>query len=358
MASTFKLNNLQILRAFAAVAVVYYHTGFRFPHMDLFGSFGVDVFFVISGYIMARILDPANQSSQFFLRRRILRIVPPYWALTLLLFLVALRFPQMVGNTRPGAVELAKSLLFIPFTKYSWVIQPILFIGWSLNYEVFFYVALAAGILINARKKFPLGPILPGSILVLLTMGISYFFRHGNVIARFYSRDIVFEFILGIIAYYICKLVASPGVLCRRGLLLASAIACGAALITVQGLFPQLEAARVLALGIPSCLLVISCCLLSEAGWDAHWTLPVLIGDASYILYLVHPYCEFFDDRIVAAHLRWLHIDTAIGAPIAIAFALLVAIPLHLYAERPVMRFLNRRFCGKRVPTEFAQPVG
>src|ERR1700722_8168073 len=112
MKTTTKLNNIQVLRAFAATAVVIFHTGFAFPSMRPFGSFGVDVFFVISGYIMARILDPqSDSSSDHFFRRRLLRIGPPYWFLTLLLYCAALRFPELLGATRASWVDLVKSLL-------------------------------------------------------------------------------------------------------------------------------------------------------------------------------------------------------------------------------------------------------
>ena len=89
---------------------------------------------------MARILDPgSDSSSDFFFRRRVLRIVPPYWFFTILLYLAALRIPQLMGATRANLPDLLKSLFFIPFTKDSGLIQPLLFIGWSLNYEMFFY---------------------------------------------------------------------------------------------------------------------------------------------------------------------------------------------------------------------------
>ena len=88
-----KINNLQALRAYAALAVVVYHTGFIFPHMEQMGKFGVDIFFVISGYIMARICET---DTRCFLRRRLIRILPPYWAMTFLLFIFALRFPSLL----------------------------------------------------------------------------------------------------------------------------------------------------------------------------------------------------------------------------------------------------------------------
>jgi exopolysaccharide production protein ExoZ len=127
MKTATRLNNIQVLRAFAAIAVVVFHTGFVFPYLHPFGSFGVDVFFVISGYIMARILDPASGSvGAFFFRHRLLRIGPPYWFFTLLLFFVALRAPQLMGATRASASDLLQSLFFIPFAKGDGLIQPLL----------------------------------------------------------------------------------------------------------------------------------------------------------------------------------------------------------------------------------------
>ena len=96
-----KLNNIQALRAYAAISVAIFHTDFIFPHMRTFGSFGVATFFVISGYIMARISRTRVQgsSSEFFFRRRLLRIVPPYWFFTEYFFCMAYLTPQFMGAT-------------------------------------------------------------------------------------------------------------------------------------------------------------------------------------------------------------------------------------------------------------------
>jgi peptidoglycan/LPS O-acetylase OafA/YrhL len=167
-----KLNNIQILRALAASVVILFHTGFTFPHLHSFGSFGVDVFFVISGYIMARILDPRSSAScDFFLRRRILRIVPPYWFFTLCLFCLAWVAPQsmeatqVMHGTRADGMELLKSLLFIPYLKRSGYIQPLLCPGWTLNFEMFFYLCLAIGLLFSRRHAAWIG-----SAIVLVTV--------------------------------------------------------------------------------------------------------------------------------------------------------------------------------------------
>jgi len=357
MKTTVKLNNIQVLRAFAALAVVVFHTGFAFPHMRSFGSFGVDVFFVISGYIMARILDPtSDSSSDFFFRRRIIRIVPPYWFFTILLFLVALRAPQLMGATRATGVDLFKSLFFIPFTKGSGVIQPLLFVGWSLNYEMFFYLALAIGLL--ASKK---NAVWIGGAIVLVTNLICWPLAADNVYAQFYGRDIVLDFLLGILAYFASRSVSSQRARSLRVPALAVCVTCALFLIAAQGILRPFAdyfyLMRVIELGVPSFFLVFSASLLAQSGWDTNLTWLVLIGDASYILYLIHPYCEYSLDRLFAGHIHWLKRDSATGALVGVSFSLIAALLVHIYAERPTVRYLNSRFGGKRKSAEFSTPV-
>src|ERR1700730_5914930 len=134
--------NIQSLRALAALSVAYFHTDFGGIR---FGSFGVDVFFVISGFIMAQICQ--TDSSHFFLRR-LVRIVPLYWALTLLIFGLAKFAPWLVYRAPADWADLARSLFFVPYQNKSGLVQPELFLGWTLNYEMFFYVNVALALLI------------------------------------------------------------------------------------------------------------------------------------------------------------------------------------------------------------------
>jgi exopolysaccharide production protein ExoZ len=349
-----KLNNIQALRAFAAVGVAVFHTGYAFPSMRRVGSFGVDVFFIISGYIMARILDSRTPSgADFFFRRRVLRIVPPYWFFTLLLFFVALRLPQLMGATRASFGELLKSLLFIPFAKANGQIQPLLFIGWSLNYEMFFYVALALGLLLHKR----LG-IWIGAVIVATTVLVCTPFASHSVQAEFYSRLTSLEFPLGILSYYFCRALSDAQARNLRLPALVLCIASGAGLILMQGLLfgaqTKFPPSFVPLFGVLAFLLVTSASLLALGGWDIHLSSLVLIGDASYILYLIHPYCEYSLDRFFGSRHSWLRSATPTGAFIGVAMSILVAALLHVYAERPTLRFLNRRFGGQRKSMEFA----
>jgi peptidoglycan/LPS O-acetylase OafA/YrhL len=340
-----KINNIQALRAFAALAVAVFHTDFVFPHLRPVGTFGVDIFFVISGYIMARICET---NPGFFLRRRLIRILPPYWAMTLLLFLFALRFPDLLLATRASGVELVKSLLFIPYPKSNGVLEPLLFVGWSLNYEMFFYLTLAAGLWLVPRR-----PLLLASGLVLAVMMLCRRTLHGGALTAFYGNEIMVEFVLGILAYEIARHV-SPSVAYRlRFASLLALVVATLGMIGFEGALPAGVLFRWQTIEPLSLVAVLSASLLSQAGWDTRLGWLILTGDASYMLYLVHPYCENLISRVVAPYLPMLNIAGAFGASVAVLTSVLVAILLHLKVEKPAVAWLNRRFGGKRRSTEF-----
>ena len=339
-----KINNLQLIRAYAAIAVAVFHTGYRFSDWHAIGSFGVDVFFVLSGYVMARICD---SDSRFFLRRRLLRIVPPYWLATIALFVFTYLFPQLMKSTRAVPMELAKSLLFIPFRKSDGLLQPLLFVGWSVNYEMFFYVLLALFLLVYRRGAVWLTGIAVVSIVLVCGQ-----LENQSDLAEFYGRDISLDFVLGLIAYGVCRAVPDRIAVRLRVTMLVLMIASAVALVLIQGLVSHFDS-RVLAFGGTAFVLVTSASLLSQGGWDTKAAWIVLIGDASYVLYLVHPYCEYFLSRIVVKKLPWLVISDAPGMLVAVTLVILVAIPLHLKLERPAVAFLNKRFGGNRKSAEF-----
>ena len=126
-----KIDSIQVLRFFAAFSVMMVHL----PVFE-FGIWGVDIFFVISGFIMMYVTE---NNEKFFLLKRIFRIVPLYWILTLGVFALAIFVPDVLNNTTANIVHLIKSLFFIPFDKNGTGHFPILFLGWTLNFEVIFY---------------------------------------------------------------------------------------------------------------------------------------------------------------------------------------------------------------------------
>src|SRR5690606_35064881 len=104
------------------------------------GDFGVDLFFVISGFIMVHV--SRNQFARpgaplDFVRRRLVRIVPLYWTMTTLMVAVVLLLPQSVDTATADPRQWIASYLFIPFERASdGMMRPVLGLGWSLNYEM------------------------------------------------------------------------------------------------------------------------------------------------------------------------------------------------------------------------------
>ena len=162
-------DSVQILRAIAAWTVVYHHYiqvyGVNFTQaigrgFSRYGSFGVDVFFLISGFIMFQSVRNRPQTAIHFLFRRITRIVPNYWFFTTVVLVCCLAAPNTFASWIPFTLEsLVKSLLFIPHQNPSGIgANPLLTVGWTLNYEMFFYVLFAICMLIP-RKCTPFAAI-------------------------------------------------------------------------------------------------------------------------------------------------------------------------------------------------------
>lgn len=346
-----KLNNIQLLRAYASVAVVYFHTGFQFGPVHPIGSFGVDLFFVISGYIMARILD-SEKTRQYFLRRRILRIVPPYWFFTLLVFASAMLAPRLMTTTSGSVVELAKSFFFIPFEKAPGLLRPTLFVGWSINYEMFFYCALAMGLMISARRAAWIG-----CGIILAVLGACSLVQHPGALAQFYGDPIVIEFVMGVAGYFVCKRVGTVQSQAVKVTLAIAGVTAALALAVFQGFHLYLTHIRAISLGLAAWIAVCSAVVLAASGWDTRNKLLILIGDASYVLYLAHTFVIYFLDRAVARVAgAWLSQYSLTGMVIDVVAAVAVGILLHIYAERPLLRVLTMHFGGHRPSSEFTPP--
>lgn len=351
-----RIRNLQVLRIYAAFPVILYHTGFTLPAMGPIGIFGVHLFFLLSGYIMASICD---NDTHAFLRRRLIRIIPLYWSLTLLLYVAAWKFPHLMNATRAVPSELLKSLFFVPFVKSNGLYQPILFVGWTVNYEMFFYMTLAVAVLINKRRA-----ALLGATIMLTIMATCSLFAKSSAIARFYSDPVLFECLLGLVAYYCVRSAARRITPATKLVLLVLAVVALVLLPAIEGFGLLGSWPLVLRFGPLSFVLICSACLLAFSGADIKARLLVLLGDASYAMYLVHPYIVMFLNRVLGRYLPIFHINTPIGCLIAMLFVLPISVFLYLKVDKPTLVYLNRVLCGRErqdpaiVKTPAVAPVG
>jgi exopolysaccharide production protein ExoZ len=352
--------SVQVLRGVAALMVVIGHSqsavsnvlaaeGMPFARSTaLPWGAGVDLFFVISGFIMvrasARLFGTPGATAEF-LRRRLIRIVPLYWLVTSL-FLLLLGWASLRGGAAfPRAGAIIASFAFVPAdTLGNGRLFPVYDLGWTLNYEMFFYALLVLVIgLPRGRALILLGSIIGACALIGTVIP-------GPSAAWFWTRPIILDFGLGVgIGALAVGEVRLPS-LGRAALAIAALLALladpahlfdGAAGVTVANDWP-----RVLFAGVPVAALLAAAVLGAEPPMP-RLALPfVRIGDASYSLYLLHPFALIVMEKMaqkldgVRAMPGWLIALATILTAIAIALA-----GFH-WIERPMTRALARRLAG------------
>jgi peptidoglycan/LPS O-acetylase OafA/YrhL len=333
--------SIQVLRALAAIAVVIAHIADdlteralqseALPRLDFFQA-GVDVFFVISGFVMvyaSESLFAATDAPKIFLLRRLNRIVPLYWLVTTTYLAIAWLASDLPHKGYSAGLAVA-SYLFIPWAGPDDTLEPIVGQGWTLNYEMLFYVLFAVAIAAPRR----IAVALVSTALVLAVLAGS-FFQPTSAIPKYWSNEITLEFVLGMLL----GLAYAEGVRLPRvpRMLL---IAAGVCLIYVAA--PQLGGVpldhRALLWGTPAAMIVAGSVFGFPAGPLPGLQSLALLGDASYALYLVHS----LPVRAFRKIWLWSSLTAGVSSWIYLALALAVTtavgVLVHLYVERPIGR--------------------
>ncbi|MEM6617602.1 MAG: acyltransferase [Pseudomonadota bacterium] len=288
-----KLDQLQALRAIAALLVVVSHAiheahgvwGEGSLPAWLYavpGDIGVDIFFVLSGFIMVYASrDQFGRAGAVvpFLLRRFARIAPLYWALTTILFVMYLVIPSAVSSPPESWQSIAASYAFFPFAREDELFRPLLALGWTLNYEMFFYAIFAFLLALPMRIAIPM------VLAVLTSLSLIGFFAELPGPLAFWTNSIILEFGFGVaLASVFLSGVRLPALACV-GLLLASI-----ALFAFAPPFNfDVSSVRFLYFGVPAILLVASFALAKRSLFPTSKIL-VAMGDASYSTYLSHPF--------------------------------------------------------------------
>lgn len=354
--TTQQFAGVQILRFAAAMLVVVMHitqaisihiTGTGPGHYWADGSAGVDIFFVISGFVMAMSTSslPADGPSRVsaawvFMRRRLLRIVPLYWFYTLLKVALLLAMPALAARSSVEPGHLAASLLFIPAMSPWGLVQPTLPVGWTLNFEMLFYAVFAVAI--------ALGP--PRIRFCLAAFGLVFlggYLLPDAVALNFFAQTIVFEFILGV-----C--IAHAFLYFRHAAPLMGFIVMATGAVFMFAPDWGHSADRFATWGCGAALVVLG------AVWMEPWTrraplAPRLsfLGDASYSIYLSH---TFVVPAGVLA-LKRLGVQDSLAIVLAVSLAVVVAGCLsYVWLERPMTTFFKRVLFGApKLPSPLAK---
>lgn len=295
-----------------------------------FGA-GVDIFFVISGFIM--VATSQRLGPKTFLFRRLMRIIPLYWIATLVLVGAALLTPSLFKETRPDFFDTVKSLLFIAFhnAAQQGKILPLLVPGWTLNLEMCFYIVFTMTLFAPIR---PYQIWIVGLLfLSLLVVGLNL--PNTDSLLWFYTQPRIFEFWIGMLIARVFtsrfRLVPVP---------MAYALIVFGLLLCVTPLPTMLDNAATCMLGAALCVIGGICA--ERCGAMPYVAFFVLLGDASYSIYLTH----IFTLGVTRTIWLWVPMGSSFAAGIGFAlFSIVsvvsVALLSYRYIEKPTLRWLQ-----------------
>jgi peptidoglycan/LPS O-acetylase OafA/YrhL len=335
------IKGIQLLRAIAALSVVFFHC--HFNNIET-GMFGVDIFFVISGFIIAYMV---NQTTKQFIIKRIIRVSPLYFLATFLTITLAFIKPQWFNHVVVNAEALFKSLLYIPYQIKG--TGPILSLGWTLNNEMFFYGVMFLCILIFKKKEY-LVPACAG-LLILFLIGLHSFNKDTisaySHILRFYRNGLLPEFIYGLGLYYFWEYYKNHNQKIINTLMIAAGLAAFITMPFIDLNEGLLWLPRNIRYGIPS-LLFVNAFLVMESRINEKNKIiktGLKLGDASYAMYLFHPFVIYFLLRVAypkiigPSNLLLVKLAELIFAIIVIA---LVSVIIYEFVDKPSNQFFKK----------------
>lgn len=337
-----RLMLVQALRAVAALFIVFVHAQFDAVHFGGAAGFvpvralpwevGVDIFFVISGFVIVHATRGQFGRAgavRTFAARRLIRVVPLYWLATAAFLLVALARPGALNSPPPSPGEIAASFLFLPYTNSFGNAQPVLTLGWTLNYEMAFYLVFAAAMAFAMPRR---------QTVALVALFFAALTALGVLVAlpmplSFWANPIALEFVAGMGIALARDTGGRPGIILR-------AVLAAVAIRMLHADLMQDGVERVFALGVPAAMLVMAAVFGPEPRLPSVVARTlVLLGDASYALYLFHPFAL----RTTRLMLSGMEIAPWTYIAIATAAAVVLAVLVHVAIEKPVMGYLRRR---------------
>lgn len=332
-----RLTGIQIGRGIAALAVVATHAVAHplpgvFEQAHFFGRYGVTLFFVISGYIMVVSTGQDSFNPVKFMLARIRRVVPLYWIATIVAALLALVLPAVFRTTEFDLSYIIKSMLFIPeYSPGDGTIRPFFKLGWTLNFEMFFYVCFAALYFLSDVRRAICLSFLYGALIA-----IGYSFDFQNPALSFYTNIDTLGFVAGVwLAIWAKRSTTQrPGV--SLWLLLAS-VAIMMAIVIPYGLIREAPLTQVVL--VIGCAMQVAALSRMERISGIVPRLLEIAGNASYSIYLFHMFGVGLGTVILLKLAPSMLVPAIVFAAISgTAIGLLV----HYWVEAPLESRLRR----------------
>lgn len=318
-----QLVSIQYLRAVTALSVVIVHLTVRYGGETPPGLFHIDLFFILSGFILW--VTTAEQPSypSNFMTKRLVRVVPIYWLATAATALMIVIKPYFAYKAPLDLPRFIGSLLFFP-TLVGGHIVPVVLQGWMMVFEIILYVCFAATLLVGRTYR-------PYVLITLLSAIIAF---HAMVTEPHLSAvtepRIFLEFIVGIVLALFWRRYRLPPRVA------ASLVVVG---LIWQVLDDYLKPAwpELVSAGAPSLLILAGAVFYEKAAKLPRLAFAEFVGSASYSLFLWHVLVSF------VIHMTLLRFNLVMPVQYGIELSITVALCLVLYVilERPVFDYLR-----------------
>lgn len=341
-----KYNLIQILRGFAAIFVMLYHATRHYATSEIsflggffkYGFFGVDIFFVLSGFViyLSSYKYLENGNSFDFLKKRIIRIYPSFWFFLLIpLTIVFLVFPQYISDK--SAFELSNYInVFFLLFDHPQISQ----ISWTLSFELYFYLLFFL-VILNKKFKYLVFLILIGSFVNLVNIDLF----PNLYLQKYLFSPLILEFFLGVlVAIFLKKSKNKNNVLFGFLFLISIVYYFAIPFLSANDFISISKHNRILNFGFASFLLILSLVLIEKFNAIKSSKLLILVGDSSYVLYLIHSVIlSFFDNQLILSG-KLIVINNQITTLLVCSFIVFLSVFLHKYIEKPMLKYLNAVF--------------
>jgi len=345
-----KLNLLQVYRGIAAVLVVMFHlndmSGERLNQVTFFNLFqagwsGVDYFFVLSGFIIVYVhrsaIGKKNQLKSFLVKRAV-RIYPIYWIITLTVLCFFLVIPGFANNKDLSLGKVIVSLLLIPQND-----KPILDVGWTLIYELYFYFLFCIAIWFKPKHSRPI-------LSIWLFVTILHFCKIVKFPDSFFWLNLVFgnmnlEFVLGCLAAYI--VIKYNNKLGKYRWILFGIANVGYVILGMLVAWRNIEFERINTFGVLAAMLIIAATSIDLKDSPKIPYLLIFLGDASYSIFLTHGPLISASTKIVQKANLGKYFDGFFAPALLALFAVVVGCLFYSLIEKPLTVFLRKNIVEK-----------
>lgn len=356
---------IQYFRGIAALLVVLWHGSiFLGPYGDgiggiLFspgGSMGVDLFFIISGFIMVyatTLLAGGKRDAIEFFVNRFTRIVPVYFIFTIATFFIE----NQTNNNSQSVSRLVKSLLFIPDgggfgPVYGW---PTVVVGWTLNYEVYFYIVFGISLLLGKlRWLFLFSSILSAIYILPMLAGrtinplIGSSYEFSITYLNLITNPIILLFLIGVVI----GIIYNTKITINKSLAIILMLVSLSMVVTQYSLHYNTEHGYD-NWGITLIPMVLCFAIASKTVQIPKISILKFLGDISYSLYLTHPmmmgFHQFIMKKIGLSGYTYGFVGLFIFTVVSIIFAAMVNKAIERYLSDKIKERMKGYFLGEMI---------